>query len=108
MEQKAHRHGVREERELLKVRIFGVRYLRSVVLVRTHIQVRCLVSRERGVFLDAVNLSEKRVRVIAVKMEKRELRATAADIEFGRAIVESRTQDLREPAIEPVREEIAR
>src|SRR4029077_5092254 len=75
---------------------------------RAYVDVRCLVWREGGVLLDAINLSQKSVRVITVEMQERELCATAANIEFGRATVESRAQRVGKPAVEPVRKKVAR
>src|ERR1700682_4020337 len=106
MEQEAHGRGLGEQREFFEVRILQVRYLRGVVLIRAHVDVRCLVWREGGVLLDAIDLGQKSVRVVAVKMQEGKLCATAADIQFGRAAVESRAQRVGKPAVEPVGKEI--
>src|SRR3979490_3360641 len=67
-----------------------------------------LIFGEGGVFLNAIDLSEEGMGVIAVKMQERELCARAANVKLGRAIVKARTQNARKGAIEPVRKEIGR
>jgi hypothetical protein len=87
----------------LEVGIFDVGNLRGIVLVRIYIEEGRLILGERGVLLGPVDLRKKSVSVIAVKMQKRELCAAAADIEFGRAVVEPGAQHACETALEPVR-----
>ena len=96
MEAEAHGYSVGEEREFNEIGIFDVRYLRCVVLVWTHINVGSLVGGEGGVFLGAVDLSEKSVRVIAIKMKERESCSATANIELGRAIVQPRAEEEKQ------------
>ena len=106
MEEEAHGDGLREKREFLQVGILDVRDLRGVVLIRLHVEKVSLIFGESGVLLDAVDLGEEGVSVVAVKMEEWEFGAFAADVELRGAVVQAGAQDAGQSAVEPVRKEI--
>ena len=107
MQAEAHGYSFGEQRELVEIRILDVRYLRSIVLAWTDIDIGSLVGGEGGVLLCAVDLSEKSVRVIAIEMKEREFCSAATDIKFGRAIVQARPEHAGEPTVKPVWKEVA-
>ena len=108
MQAEAHGDGLSEQRELREIGIFDIRNLRGIVLVGMHINEVRLIFGESGVFLDAVDLDEKGVGVIAVEMEEREFSAAATNKKFRGAVMEPRTQNPAKLAVEPVGEEIRR
>jgi len=61
--------------------------------VGMHINEVRLIFGESGVFLDAVDLDEEGVGVIAVEMEEREFSAAATNKKFRGAVMEPRTQN---------------
>src|SRR5712675_1396945 len=108
MQPEAHGDGLSEQRELREIGIFDIGNLRGIVLVGMHINEMRLVLGESGVFLDAVDLDEEGVGVIAVEMEEREFSATSTNKKFRGAVMEPRTQNPPKLAVEPVGEEIRR
>src|SRR5260370_42232642 len=108
MQPEAHGDGLSEQRELREIGIFDIGNLRGIVLVGMHINEMRLVLGESGVFLDAVDLDEEGVGVIAVEMEEREFSAAATNKKFRGAVMEPRTQSPPKLAVEPVGEEIRR
>lgn len=107
IEQKAHGNGFGEEREFCKIGVFDIGNLRGIVLIGLYIEEVGLVLGEGSVFLDAVDLGEEGMGMVAVKMQEGKFGAFAADVQFRRAVVQTRAKDAREAAIEPVGEEIA-
>src|SRR5258705_9612712 len=108
MQPEAHWDGLSEQRELREIGIFDIGNLRGIVLVGMHINEVRLIFGESGVFLDAVDLDEEGVGVIAVEMEEREFSAAATNKKFRGAVMEPRTQNPAKLAVEPVGEEIRR
>ena len=92
LEFEEHGLGLREQGEFLVVRLFQVRDLRRVVLIGADVNERRLVRGEYREFLGAVNLADKRMGVITVEMQERELSALASDVKFLAAVMKPRAQ----------------
>jgi len=108
MQPEAHGDGLSEQRELREIGIFDIGNLRGIVLVGMHINEVRLIFGESGVFLDAVNLDEEGMGVIAVEMEERNFAPLPPIKSSGEPSWSPRTQNPAKLAVEPVGEEIRR